>query len=251
MNRLGGAARAELGEHVGAVHLNHAHAQLECARDDLVRRARDQQPQHLGFARGQARDLGRLVGAIRAIDCPARQGVVRRLDQREQVVTRERLLDKVEGARLDRADRALDVAVSADQHNREPLEKGGMGFQQIESRHLRNLQVEQQQARGWPGAFLSINPSGARQADRNLVRRRSARRTEEQNHPSLGETGTRPAAPHDQRTKSAYILGAIWHQEGNAAGLVLPFCNTDTMKLHFSRKQSPASERAGYPPCRG
>lgn len=147
MNRLGGAARAELGEHVGAVHLNHAHAQLECARDDLVRRARDQQPQHLGFARGQARDLGRHVGAIRAIDCPARQGVVRRLDQREQVVTRERLLDKVEGARLDRADRALDVAVSADQHNREPLEKGGMGFQQIEPRHLRNPQVEQQQAR--------------------------------------------------------------------------------------------------------
>ena len=45
--------------------------------------------------------------------------------------------------------------------------------------------------------------------------------------------GTRPAAPHDQRTKSAYIFGAICPQEGKAAGLVLPFCNTDTMTLHL------------------
>jgi len=46
--------------------------------------------------------------------------------------------------------------------------------------------------------------------------------------------GTRPAAPHDQRTKSAYIFGAICPQEGKAAGLVLPFCNTDTMNLHLA-----------------
>ena len=47
--------------------------------------------------------------------------------------------------------------------------------------------------------------------------------------------GTRPAAPHDQRTKSAYIFGAICPQEGKAAGLVLPFCNTNTMKLHLAQ----------------
>ncbi|MFZ5746953.1 MAG: IS630 family transposase [Pseudomonadota bacterium] len=46
--------------------------------------------------------------------------------------------------------------------------------------------------------------------------------------------GTRPSAPHDQRTKSAYIFGAICPQEGKAAGLVLPFCNTDTMNLHLA-----------------
>jgi hypothetical protein len=46
--------------------------------------------------------------------------------------------------------------------------------------------------------------------------------------------GTRPVAPHDQRTKSAYIFGAICPQEGKAAGLVLPFCNTDTMNLHLA-----------------
>lgn len=37
-----------------------------------------------------------------------------------------------------------------------------------------------------------------------------------------------------QRTKSAYIFGAICPQEGKAAGLVLPFCNTDMMNLHLA-----------------
>ncbi len=32
---------------------------------------------------------------------------------------------------------------------------------------------------------------------------------EEQDHPALGATWTRPSAPHDQRTSSAYIFGAI------------------------------------------
>src|SRR6202011_4604079 len=34
--------------------------------------------------------------------------------------------------------------------------------------------------------------------------------------------GTRPSAPHDQRTSSAYIFGAICPAEGKGAGLVLP-----------------------------
>ena len=34
--------------------------------------------------------------------------------------------------------------------------------------------------------------------------------------------------------RSAYIFGAICPQEGKAAGLVLPFCNTDTMNLHLA-----------------
>lgn len=46
--------------------------------------------------------------------------------------------------------------------------------------------------------------------------------------------GTRPFAPQDQRTQSAYIFGAICPQQGKAAGLVLPCCNTDTMNLHLA-----------------
>lgn len=45
--------------------------------------------------------------------------------------------------------------------------------------------------------------------------------------------GSRPRAPHDQRTRSAYIFGAICPQEGKGAGLVLPFCNSAAMALHL------------------
>jgi hypothetical protein len=45
--------------------------------------------------------------------------------------------------------------------------------------------------------------------------------------------GTRPQAPKDQRTKSAYIFGAICPARGVGAGLVLPRCNTDAMNLHL------------------
>ena len=40
-------------------------------------------------------------------------------------------------------------------------------------------------------------------------------------------------APKDQRTKSAYIFGAIYPARGVGAGLVLPRCNTDAMNLHL------------------
>ena len=45
--------------------------------------------------------------------------------------------------------------------------------------------------------------------------------------------GARPRAPHDQRTQSAYIFGAICPREGKGAGLVLPRCNTEAMTLHL------------------
>ncbi len=61
----------------------------------------------------------------------------------------------------------------------------------------------------------------ARIGQKNKITRRWARR------------GTRPRAPHDQRTRSAYIFGAICPKEGKAAGLVLPFCNSAAMTLHF------------------
>ena len=75
----------------------------------------------------------------------------------------------------------------------------------------------------------------ARIGQKNKITRRWARR------------GTRPRAPHDQRTRSVYIFGAICPQEGKGAGLVLPFCNSDAMALHLqeiSRTRRPAS------PCR-
>jgi DDE superfamily endonuclease len=62
----------------------------------------------------------------------------------------------------------------------------------------------------------------ARIGQKNKITRRWARR------------GTRPSAPKDQRTKSVYIFGAICPELGKGAGLVLPFCNTETMMLHLA-----------------
>ena len=45
--------------------------------------------------------------------------------------------------------------------------------------------------------------------------------------------GTRPRAPHDQRTASAYIFGAICPEEGKGAGLILPWCDTTAMAAHL------------------
>lgn len=61
----------------------------------------------------------------------------------------------------------------------------------------------------------------ARVGQKNGITRRWARR------------GTRPRAPHDQRTKSAYIFGAICPARGAGAGLVLPRCNTQAMQWHL------------------
>jgi len=60
---------------------------------------------------------------------------------------------------------------------------------------------------------------GAR-GQKNKIARRWARR------------GTRPCAPHDQRTSSASIFGAICPQEGKGAALVLPRCDTPAMSRH-------------------
>ena len=61
----------------------------------------------------------------------------------------------------------------------------------------------------------------ARIGQKNRITRRWARR------------GTRPSATRDQRTRSAYIFGAICPAEGKGAGLVLPRCNTQAMQWHL------------------
>jgi len=61
----------------------------------------------------------------------------------------------------------------------------------------------------------------ARVGQKNKLTRRWARR------------GTRPRAPHDQRTKSAYIFGAICPERGVGAALVLPHCDTEGMQRHL------------------
>jgi hypothetical protein len=62
----------------------------------------------------------------------------------------------------------------------------------------------------------------ARIGQKNKITRRWAKR------------GTRPVAPQDQRTASAYIFGAICPHEGKGAALVLPRCDIPAMNLHLA-----------------
>ena len=62
----------------------------------------------------------------------------------------------------------------------------------------------------------------ARIGQKNKIARRWARR------------GSRPSAPHDQRTASTYIFGAICPKDGKGAALVLPRCNIAAMNLHLA-----------------
>lgn len=66
----------------------------------------------------------------------------------------------------------------------------------------------------------------ARVGQKNKITRRWAKR------------GTRPSAPRDQRTASAYIFGAICPEKGEAAGLVMPWCNTEAMNPGSSPGQA-------------
>ncbi len=62
----------------------------------------------------------------------------------------------------------------------------------------------------------------ARVGQKNKITRRWAKR------------GSRPSAPRDQRTRSAWLFSAIFPRDGKAAGLVLPRCNTKAMTLHLA-----------------
>ena len=62
----------------------------------------------------------------------------------------------------------------------------------------------------------------ARVGQKNKITRRWAKR------------GSRPSAPHDQRTVSTYIFGAISPKEGKGAALIMPKCNTFAMELHLA-----------------
>ena len=78
-------------------------------------------------------------------------------------------------------------------------------------------------ARDAPGKPIEIwFQTEARIGQKNKITRRWAKR------------GTRPSAPHDQRTASTYIFGAICPARGAGAGLVLPWCNSTTMGMHLA-----------------
>jgi transposase len=79
--------------------------------------------------------------------------------------------------------------------------------------------IAQGEARGKPVEIWFCDE--ARVGQKNKITRRWAKR------------GTRPSAPRDLRTQSAYIFGAICPDHGKGAGLVLPRCTTQAMSLQL------------------
>lgn len=78
-----------------------------------------------------------------------------------------------------------------------------------------------------PGTKIEIwFQDEARIGQKNKITRRWARR------------GSRPRAPHDQRTKWAYIFGAICPAKGKGASLVMPYCDTPAMQDHLAEISS-------------
>ena len=63
------------------------------------------------------------------------------------------------------------------------------------------------------------------------MKRASDRRTRS---PAGAKRGSRPSAPHDQRTASTYIFGVICPKEGKGFGLVLLRCIIEAMNLHLA-----------------
>ena len=75
----------------------------------------------------------------------------------------------------------------------------------------------------------------ARVGQKNEITRRRAKR------------GTRPAAPHDRRTASTCIFGAVRPEDGKAAGLVLPHRDIGAMDLHLAEISAAVAPRAHAP----
>ena len=93
---------------------------------------------------------------------------------------------------------------------------GGGGFQKSLPERLAEVRAAH------PGKRIELWwQDEARVGQKNKLTRRWARR------------GTRPRAPHDQRTAWAYLFGAICPAEGKGAGLVMPFCDTEAMQAHL------------------
>ena len=61
--------------------------------------------------------------------------------------------------------------------------------------------------------------------------------------------GSRPSAPKDQRTASAYIFGAICPKDGKGAALVMPRCDTEAINLHLAEIATQIRVERLMPPC--
>ena len=102
-------------------------------------------------------------------------------------------------------------------------------------RHLKNFPAAVAEIAAGPAKGRVIEiwfKDEARIGQKNKITRRWAKR------------GSRPSAPHDQRTRSAYILGAICPRHGKAAALIMPWCDTYAKNQHSAETSRHVDDNA-------
>jgi transposase len=95
------------------------------------------------------------------------------------------------------------------------------------SRELRSLSFRKLSARPRHHAKSDAAVAAFKKTSPRVWRRSRMKRP-------AAKRGTRPSAPRDLRTASAYIFGAICPAQGKGAGLVLPRGTTEAMALHLA-----------------
>ena len=81
-------------------------------------------------------------------------------------------------------------------------------------------------------------------AGRDMVCGRGPDRPEERAGSAVGQRGTRPRQPADQRYDNAYLFGAICPARGVGGTLALPYADADMMQLHLDEISRNVAEGA-------
>ncbi|MEK0189006.1 IS630 family transposase [Microcoleus anatoxicus PTRS2] len=113
-----------------------------------------------------------------------------------------------------------------------------MGYRKLAARpkhHAQDPQAIEDFKKNFPAAVAEI-ASGAAQGKRIEIWYQDEARIGQKNKITRrwAKRGSRPSAPHDQRTRSAYIFGAICPKQSKAAALVMPWCDTYAMTQHLA-----------------
>ncbi|WP_341487807.1 IS630 family transposase [Pararhizobium sp. A13] len=130
---------------------------------------------------------------------------------------------------------AFRVSVSEQTLSREVR---AMGYRKLAARpkhHAQDPQASEAFKKTSPAAVAQI-ANGAAQGKRIEIWFQDEARIGQKNKITRrwAKRGSRPSAPHDQRTRSAYIFGAICPKLGKAAALVMPWCDTYAMNKHLA-----------------
>lgn len=109
-----------------------------------------------------------------------------------------------------------------------------MGYRKLSARPRHHAQVEGAvEEKSFPARLEEIARAKRVASDKIEIWFEDEARIDQKNKITRrwAKRGSRPSAPHDQRTASTYIFGAVCPKDGKGAALVLPACNTYAMNL--------------------